>query len=110
MNGVSHVVATLCERCPPALPPKHVPLQYCETGTVRKEPNKPACQPPSQCPQLKEPKPQKEREKNSDSPTSLLYFSQADLPPTTGCKGVVYEFTLSQTQHIFIQKVLDHHT
>lgn len=31
-----------------------VPLQYCETTTVRKEPNKPACQPPSQCPQPKQ--------------------------------------------------------
>lgn len=30
--------------------PLNVPLQYCESGTLRKESYKPACQSPSQCP------------------------------------------------------------
>lgn len=50
---------------------QHVPLQYCETATVRKEPNKPACQPPSQMPSVKT----SERENTvSYSPTPLPPF------------------------------------
>lgn len=69
---------TVLSFCPSALP-NVCPYSTGESGTVRKEPNKPACQPPSQCPLPKEPIPEKER-RITVSALVLSYISPSILP------------------------------